>query len=206
MPTSEETIIFDHPNAPFNRDSIVKQILKQRKKFMLYLKVAKVSFQVPERSSPTGITDSWFIALDCFGVQQFPATILFASISVETLLNHDKRLHEYRQQSSHNWLDLNLENLKLAKKVGINISDLLDRDGKHSEFITRRNKIAHGDLAGYFNFLLEMKPRRDMVEKIVITQKQALNQLVRSFNFITKWAKSEPSVVCEGVEEIRSAV
>lgn len=202
MPTSEETIIFDYPEAPFNKKAIINHILKQKQKFMIYLHTTNKSFRVPERVVNTGITDSWFIALDCFGIQQYPATILFASIAVEALLNHDKRMYDYKRSMKKEWLFLNLETLKVASDKGIDISFLLDRNGKDSEFIKRRNKIAHGDLSGYFNFLWKEKPNRELIEKIRITRKQALNQLNRSFRFIAKWAESKPIMILEGMEEI----
>lgn len=207
LPTSPDSIIFDHPNAPFNKDSIIREILKQKKKFMLMLHVGGDLSPIPDRVNKTGITESWYIALDCFGVQQYPATILFASIAVEALLNHDKRLCAYRNSlKREKWITLNPQSLKTASEKGIDISPLLDRDGKCFEFITRRNKIAHGDISGYVDFLWKEKPNRELIEKVTVTRKQALNQLNRSYRFITKWAESKPTIILKGIEEIRRGI
>ncbi|HXG74675.1 MAG TPA: hypothetical protein VNK44_07650 [Candidatus Nitrosotenuis sp.] len=206
MPIKAEEIIFDHPHAPFNKDSITKEIQRQKQKFMLYLETKEVSFRVPDiMVGSTGITNSWYKALDCFGVQQYEATILFASIAVEAVLNHDKRLYNYKMRSPNKWINLNQNNLKIASKNGIEISALLDRDCKGSEFITRRNKIAHGDISGYVSYLYNEKPNRALLEKIMVTRKHALNQLNRSFRFITTWAETNPTIILEGIEQIRSA-
>lgn len=204
IPTTKDSIIFDYATAPFNRESIIKEILSQKQKFMLSLQTKEVPFQVPDRVSKTGITDSWYIALDCFGVQQYHATILFSAIAVESVLNHDKRLYAYRNSLKKKWITLSLKSLEKASEKGIDVSALIDIDGKDSEFITRRNKIAHGDIAGYVDFLWEKKPNRDIMEKIMITRKQALNQLNRSFRFITKWAQTNPTIILEGIERVRT--
>jgi hypothetical protein len=205
VPNRKEDLLFDYPDAPYNKKSIIKETLRQKQKFVLHLKTKEVPFQVPERMIKTGISTSWYIALDCFTIQEYPPTILFASIAVESVLNHDKRLHSYRNGLKEKWITLSLKNLQKVLEKGIDISALLDRDGQDSEFITRRNKIAHGDFAGYVNFLWEKKPNRDLYEKLEITRKQALNQLNRSFRFITKWAESNPTIILEGTEQVRSA-
>jgi hypothetical protein len=205
FPMTKDSIILGYDKAIFNKKSIIKEISSQKQKFMLFLHTKEVSFRIPDRVSHTGITDSWYIALDCFGVQQYPATILFSAIAVESVLNHDKRLYTYRNSLKKKWISLSLKNLKKASEKGIDVSTLIDKDGKDSEFITRRNKIAHGDLAGYVNFLWEKKPNREITEKITITRKQALDQLNRSFQFITAWANTNPTIILEGIEQVRSA-
>jgi len=205
LPNRKEDIPLDYPEAPHNTKSIIRESLRQKQKFVLRLKTKEVSFQVPERMIKSGISTSWYIALDCFSIQEYSPTILFASIAVESLLNHDSRMYSYRTSLKDKWINLSLNNLKKASEKGIDVSALIDRDGKGSEFIIRRNKIAHGDFSGYVHFLWEKKPNREIMEKLDITRKQALNQLNRSFRFITTWAKTNPTIILEGTEQIRSA-
>lgn len=204
---TKENIVFDYPTGAFNRNSIEEHLEKFRDRFILSLDV-NGPFSVPERGHPTGIMDSFFIATDCFLVQQFPATILFASITVEAVLNHDHRMYDLRLKQPRQWLDLNVTNLLEAKKAGLDVSDLLEKDGEKfkSDFVVARNKMAHGDLSGYRNFLQEKIQIKDnldeIIESITISQKQALNQITKCFNFVKKWGGSNPTIILDDNESI----
>lgn len=188
-PITEKTIIFDY-DAPFDRKGIVKRILKQKQTFVIYLHTGWPPEGIPERIMRSGISSSWFIALDCFGVQQYPATILFASIAVEVLLNRDSRMFKYRADGKK-WLHL-ADALEKGRMEGIDTSDLMDDDGTFTTFLQRRNKMAHGDLVGYTDFLQQKGPQEKLSEMVMVTASHALDQLSRSFNFIKKWAESKP--------------
>lgn len=198
---SKKNIPFDIESAPFNQQSIIELQEKFPDRMIMYLYVGK-GFPMVERVHNTGITDSWFIASDCFLVQQYPATILFSAIAVESALNHDSRLYDLRQKEG--WMTLG-KAISEAKKVGIDVSDLLDEDDK-PEFATLRNKIAHGDMTGYTNFLQEKIQDPNDIDEIVktwrVSQEHALKHLKSSFYFIKKWAEKEPTIILDDNEKI----
>ena len=182
---TEKNIIFDIESAPFNRQSIIKHQKKFPDRMIMYLHAGK-GFPLVERVHSTGITDSWFIASDCFLVQQFPATILFSAISVESALNHDSRLYDLRKKEG--WLSLG-KAINAAKDTGIDISDLIDKNGQ-PEFVTLRNKIAHEDVTGYTNFqqkkIRDPKDINEIAKTWRVSQEPALKHLKSSFYFIKK--------------------
>lgn len=202
-------IIFDY-DAPFDRDGIKRRFVKPKETFTLFLKTDK-SERIPENTMNSGITASWFTALNCFCIQQYPAAILFSIISIESLLNRDSRM--YKEKGDKSWISL-IPALKMAQRVGIDVSDLQDPDGTFDTIRTRRNKIAHGEFDAYFEFLNKGESLSDLAkmniseeefterakEKLSITENQALDQIQRTFNFIRKWAESKPRIV---INELR---
>lgn len=201
-------VIFDHPYAPFNKKSILNQLAKFRDRFVIMLDVGG-PFSVPERNRPSGIMDSFFIATDCFLVNEFVPCILFSSITVECVLNHDSRLYEFRKKQPNKWIDLSIKNLRKAREVGIDVSDLLETNSKNqitSDFVIKRNKIAHGDMPGYFSLMQKMikDPNNldEIMEAVMVTEKQALNQLRKCFEFVKKWGESKPTIILDGNEQI----
>jgi len=207
-PIKEDKLVFDY-DAPFDKKGIVKRLLQQKETFVIWLKMGLPDEGTPEVIMRSGVTSSWFIALNCFAVQQHAATILFATIAVESLLNRDSRLYQFRNGGKQ-WLNLN-DGLNKARDSGIDVSDLEDSDGTFTTFSTRRNKIAHGDVLGYIDFLnpkkfltehmmktlSEDKLEELISDKTAITENQAFDQLQRSFNFIKKWAKSNPTFMVD---------
>lgn len=117
-------------------------------------------------------------------------------------------MYSYRLSLQDKWIHLNIKSLIIAKKVGIDVSDILNKkDGKYiSNFIDRRNKIAHGDLVGYSILQQKIihKPETfdDFIEISNITEKQALDQIKRSYNFIKKWAETNPTIILGKMETI----
>ena len=97
-----------------------------------------------------GILQSWKTSLNCFATTIYTGAILFASITVECILNHDLRLEEYRLKQNHVWIDLTETNLKEAQKVGLPTSILLEQKNNFPKisFVAKRNKVAHGDTEG----------------------------------------------------------
>jgi len=115
--------------------------------------IAKNTCLVAEKEPPldNDIHHIHINAVECFFQKQYPATVFFASIGVETYLN--KTLRE------ENWIYLNSKSIKKAYEAGIiAVTQLLDksektvlRKGKPNPiFCARRNKILHGDTEGLF--------------------------------------------------------
>jgi len=203
----KRNVVLDYPLAPFNHKSIIEHLSKFRDRFVLHLDV-NGPFAIPERGHPTLIMDSFFVASDCFLVQQYPATILFSAITVETVLNHDSRMYRFKKQNNKKWLNLTKGVLLKAQDLGIDISDLVEKtNGEYtSDFITLRNKIAHGDMSGYTNhFLAKVKDRKnwkEITEARGIGEKQALRHLKKCFNFVKKWGMSKPIIILDENEQI----
>ena len=199
---TEKNIVFDYELVPFNRQSIIRQQDKFPDRMVMYLDVGK-GFPIVERVHNTGITDSWFIASDCFLVQQYPATILFAAIAVESALNHDSRLYDLRQEND-GWIALG-KAIEKAKNAGIDVSDLVDEKDQ-LEFVTIRNKIAHGNLTGYTKFQQTKIKDHNDIDEISKTwrvgEDQALKHLKTSFYFLKKWAEKNPTLILDENERI----
>ena len=205
-PENEE--IFKHTSSPLNHTSILKQWQKIKERPIINLEVPK-AFPLVERVHITNITNPWYVAIECFGIQRYDVTILFASIPVETLLNHDERMFSYRVSLPDKWIHLSVKNLIIAKEVGMDVSDLLKKRGRKyfSHFVERRNKLAHGDLVGYSLLNIGMsKMRSSTIEETGVTEKQAMDQLRISFNFIKKWGESNPTVVLGKMETLGTGV
>lgn len=202
----ENKKILEGKYAPFDHDNVLRQWKKFNKRMIMYLHTDG-NFPLVERLHYTNITNSWFIASECFGINRYEVTILFASIAVEATLNHDERMYSYRLSLPNRWITLSVPALEIAKGVGIDVSDLFERKGKRyvSKFVDMRNKIAHGDIPGYVSILqkhLNKTKGFDILETSGITEGQALEQLKKSFNFIHKWAKTNPIVILGEGERI----
>ncbi|MHB8546320.1 MAG: hypothetical protein ACYDAJ_06100 [Nitrosotalea sp.] len=162
------------------------------------------SVPVPEVILDTHITRSWFSALDCLAVGLYDPSVLMASISVESILNHDLRLEKLKQIKSYERIDLNWKNLASAFYEGLPVKMLMNSDEQFEkngiEFIERRNKVAHGDIAGYSN----MYPASITDTSFTDTsfnfghrrpsKEHAVDQISKAKNFIIEWAKSNPKI------------
>lgn len=201
--TTEKNITFDHPSAPFHHDSIIKHHKIFPERITLNLDFGG-SFTIPERIHNTGIMSSWYIASDCFLVQQYPATILFSAISIEAVINHDERLAKYRHNLKDSWITLSVKSLKKAKELGFDVSDLLKNN---AEFVILRNKVAHGDIAGTAKYFEKKYPSQIKLGYPTgwgITKLDAVEHLQSSFNFLKKWGESNPTILLGPTEEIRT--
>lgn len=202
---SEDKNILTDPYAPMNHDNILRQWTKIKPRLILSIEIPN-NIPIVERMHITNITNSWYVANECFGIKRYEVAIIFASISVEALLNHDDRMFSYRVSLPRKWIDLGVDSLKIAKEIGIDVSDLLeDKNGKSvSIFVDRRNKIAHGDMVGYSIMQKKHGKPEDTSEYdfIGIKEEEAIDQIMRSFNFIKKWGESKPTVVLVDMEEI----
>ena len=138
----------------YNYNRIVENCGEIKETLVITIEYTKDTFV--ERMSDLGVTSSWFCAIDCLAVGLYEPAVLFASISVECVINHDTRLERLRQTEPNNWINLNWINLKHAYENGLPTRLLLNEDetfrkGANIKFIKRRNKVAHGDIEGYGN-------------------------------------------------------
>jgi len=197
--------LFKYDTSPINYDNILAKWKKFNKRITLHLHPPK-GFSIPERINESFITHSWYAAIECFGICRYEVSILFAAIAVEAAINHDDRMQEYRGKSYKQWITLSPKSLAKVKEVGIDISDLIESDNGEivSKFVELRNKIAHGDNLGA-QYILRQFNHNTSIEytDYRISEKDALEQIEKSYNFLVKWGKSEPIVVLSGIEEIR---
>lgn len=153
-----------------------------------------------ESETNIGITNSFITAVECLGASLYSPSVLFASITVECIINHDEKLEQFRKQQEREWFDLTPKNLKLALDNGLP-ADLLLEKGEQLpnmiKFILRRNKIAHGDTEGYRQIGV---PREDLVRGIEYTnfwqatKEDALDQIKKARNFVEAWGKTNPKL------------
>ena len=145
-----------------------------------------------------GILQSWKTSLNCFATTIYAGAILFASIAVECVLNHDSRLETYRLSKDRKWIDLTESNLKEAQKVGLPTNILLERQDNFPKisFVAKRNKIAHGDTEGYRQIHLPEKIELGITysNSWQPTREQALEQIEQAKKFIISWAEQMPEV------------
>lgn len=192
--------------SPYNYKNIVDNCSEINETLILRIQDdTRKNFPFVERISDLGITSSWFCAIDCLAVGLYDPSVLFASIAVECVLNHDLRLEELRQNEPYKWIDLNWKNLKRAHEKGLPTHLLLKENETFEEpssieFVNRRNKVAHGDIEGYSN----MYPpafQKDAFQNDAFqfgherpSKQHALDQIEKSKRFIVEWAKQKPKV------------
>ncbi len=159
---------------------------------------------VPELVLDTHITRSWFSALDCLAVGLYDPSVLMASISVESVLNHDLRLEKLKKIRSYDRIDLNWKNLASAFYEDLPVRMLMNSDEKFEkhgiEFIERRNKVAHGDIEGYSN-MYPLTFQKSVFQSDTFqtghsrpSKEHAIDQINKAKNFIIEWAKSNPKI------------
>lgn len=182
----------------FNFDNALKHYQSTSGHFVLKILDYDSNQIFTESEWDIGILQSWKNALNCYATTIYAGAILFASISVECVLNHDTRLEDFRKGKNHEWIDLTYDNLKKAKKYGLPTESLLGakENFPNLSFVNRRNKIAHGDTEGY--------RKLSIPENIVLgenytnewqpTQSQALDQIEKAKRFIIDWAQSQPEI------------
>lgn len=157
--------------------------------------------------SDVNITNEWFCAIDCLAVGLYAPSILFASISVECILNNDMRLEAWRQERSHEWILLNTKNLKHAYEKGLptnlllNVGETFETD---IEFVMRRNKVAHGDVRGYrsmYPSLFDLRLSKELFDETELSfgyyrpaKEHAFGQIDKAKRFIIAWARQKPTV------------
>ncbi len=203
--TKVETIKASLPYSPYNYNNIVENCKSITETLIISIQDdGRATFPIVERISDIGITSSWFCAIDCLAVGLYEPSVLFASIAVECVLNHDVRLDDERIQTNRQWLDLNAKNLELAHNKGLPTNLLLKIGESFAsgsiEFVMRRNKVAHGDLEGYLNMHPGgFTPTGFTESGFTIgysrpSRKHALSQIDKAKNFIVEWAKQKPQV------------
>ena len=204
--TQNPNIKADNDWSPYNFQNIVNNFDQIKETIVLMVKKNddENSLTVPEIILDTHITRSWFIAVDCLAVGLYDPSVLMASISVESVLNHDMRLESERQKTKYKWLDLDAKNLELAYKSGLPTNLLLNTNETfHSpviEFAYRRNKVAHGDIDGYSQFYPAMIDENEY-ETVILdygekrpSKEHAIDQINKSKQFIIEWAKTNPKL------------
>jgi hypothetical protein len=192
--------------SPYNYNNIVENCSQIKETLILQIERNSTQFPIVERVTNINITAAWFCSIDCLAVGLYEPSVLFASISTECILNHDLRLEEERQNQNRKWLELNWKNLKIAHEKGLptetllNSGETLAKDS-NIEFVARRNKVAHGDLEGYYNiypakFDPEIFGNNDQFDfgYNKPSREHALDQINKAKNFIVDWAKQKPKI------------
>lgn len=191
---SDSTSRYNFENVKHNYDNITKT-------FNIFIKRDSIPERENERNTEFGITALWFLALDALGSSSYPASVVFASASVESAINHDTRLKDLRDESHIDWITLSWKNLEYAFCKGLPVKLLMNQSDKFEkngiEFVERRNLVAHGDFIGYekydHNKPVNNKPHH--FESVYFpTQQHALEQIEKAKNFLMAWAK-DPNLV-----------
>ena len=151
----------------------------------------------------SGITNNWLIACHCMACSQHAAAVLFASIAVECVLNCDKRLQNYKQNFKDCWIMLNMDNLREAYNQKLPTNILCEEgenlnQAKNIRFITRRNKIAHGDMRGFAKIPTMIKlsdTKTRTIKSLQPKHEAALNQIKKAKEFIKEWTKLKPIII-----------
>ena len=130
-------------------------------------------------------------AMQSFLNRDYLSSIFFSSIGVETYLNSDKRLEDYRKRNKrrNEWLNLNLKTIRKAKENGLPTIELLDQSefplldekrpsNRRPVFCLRRNKILHGDLEG-----LAKEGAKIGIPEIEFLEKRRIGRTIRSTYF-----------------------
>lgn len=192
--------------SPYNLKNIVANCETVKETIVVYVRGdLGTTSPVPERILDTNITAAWFYAIDCLAVGLNEPAVLLASISVESVLNHDMRLENLRKTEPYEWIDLHWRNLKCAHDNGLPARLLLNEGEEFSkdckiEFIERRNKMAHGDYEGYGNLYPPSFNKEEFSEEFDLhghkrpPKEHALDQIEKSKLFIIEWARQRPTI------------
>jgi len=131
-----------------------------------------------------------------FVLELYAAAIFFDSRAVEMAINMDSRMQEQKSRSDREWLNLTLDVLKDARDQGLPVKLLLNTDEVEFDhkpiFVSRRNKIIHGDLEGYkevtgfYRTTDFTKPYRLPVAP---GEEDAYDQLTKSRKFRIQWTR-----------------
>ncbi|MGI0015265.1 MAG: hypothetical protein ACREBU_17760 [Nitrososphaera sp.] len=191
--------------SPYNLKNIIANCETVKETIVVYVRGEHgTTSVVPERILDTNITAAWFYAVDCLAVGLNEPAVLLASISVESVLNHDIRLEHLRKTEPYEWIDLHWKNLKCAYENGLPVDLLLNkgeefRKGCRIEFVERRNKMAHGDYEGYGNLYPASFNKGEFSEEFDLghnrpPKEHALDQIEKSKRFIISWARQNPRI------------
>lgn len=154
-----------------------------------------------ELATDIGITNSFITACDCLGASLYAPSILFASISVECILNHDIKLNDYRLTQRDEWISLGIKGLQEAEKQNLPVKLLCDNKDcfpTDIKFVKRRNKIAHGDTKGFRDTQFGSYSSKSHSSKSHTTvsyepeKEHAIYQIKKTREFIDTWAKTNP--------------
>jgi hypothetical protein len=195
------------PDSRHYENTILKNYQSISGLFRLEIKLQNQDV-INESDTEMGITNSWLLACESFGSSLYAGSIMFASIAVECVLNHDLCLDSYRLAQSKNpdkqWIMLGKESLQEADRLGIPVNLLCgsnDRFPDDVKFVKRRNKIAHGDTEGYANTQrgsFTSKSHTSISHTTVTwqpTKEHALEQIEKAKKFIIQWASAVPQPI-----------
>lgn len=191
-PTSE--------TSRYNLDNILKNYGKDFDgTFEIIIEDANSGTNV-ELETTIGITNNFIIACECLGGSLYSGSVLFASIAVEVILNHDTRLEDHRRLNSRQWLTLTPNILQCAYNRGLPTNLLLGRGeklGKNIKFIQKRNKVAHGDTEGYRKIIMSKSRKlgRKYENRWEPSLVDALSQIKKTRKFIDEWGRGKPSLI-----------
>ena len=187
-----------NPQSRYYLDSILKNYEKNFDgTFEIIIDVGNRDTNV-ELETNIGITSSFITACECLGASLYSASVLFASISVEQVLNHDMRLNDHVEISYGKWLSLNPKILKCALKRGLPTDVLLNNDESLDkgdiQFVKWRHKVAHGDTEGFRSTKIPKKIEFGVKYAFTWepTVEDALNQINKAKKFIEKWGEGKP--------------
>ncbi|MFY3739737.1 MAG: hypothetical protein HMLIMOIP_000156 [Candidatus Nitrosomirales archaeon] len=158
-----------------------------------------------------GVTRTWILARDCYVKRIWAGTIQFASTTVERAINLDecmrevkeKQMEDHKHREGWDWLLLNHETLRNAKRAGLPIQTLMEDgesiavDNPKIKFVERRNKIAHGDYRAYTSKIQHTTPDGiPYFQKIInaIPAEEAEDQLIKCSKFIRSWVDQNPCI------------
>lgn len=193
----------------FNPKRVIANYELMKETFWFTIQEDVNNFPYPERLSELGISGPWYTAVDCLGGSLFAPAVLFASISVESALNHDMRLDAFRTSKDDKaWISLSWRNLRYANEVGLPTKLLLDEGESFDKeckirFAERRNKIAHGDFQGFSNIKSEIGdlvlfgPKPTDTQEIPAREpndRHAIDQINKARQFLIEWARQKPEL------------
>jgi hypothetical protein len=112
-------------------------------------------------------------------------------------INKDERMQEERTKSRWGWLTLTRNTLIGARLKGLPVASLLNADAIclncDPVFVSRRNKIAHGDIEGYkeaTGFYRTTDFTQPYKLPVAPSEEEAYDQLTKSRQFLIEWAES----------------
>lgn len=196
-------ISHDSLSSRYNRANILKNYENFEGIFEIIIEFSNGEYNV-ELETNVGITNSFITAVECLGASLYAPSLLFASTTIEIILNHDLRLDDHRKISHGEWLNLNKGVLKYAYKRGLPTNLLLETneslDNSNIRFVDWRNKIAHGDTEGYRKTQTGSHTSKSHTSTSHVTvswqpeREHAIDQIKKVQQFVEAWGKTNPKL------------
>ena len=194
----------ENSTSRYNLNNILKNYENFDGTFEIILDFGNGQYNV-ELETDVGITNSFITAVECLGASLYAPSILFASVTVECILNHDMILNNYRiglnKDPEKQWIMLGRDGLIEADTQNLPVKLLCDSNDffpNDIKFVKRRNKIAHGDSEGFRNTQSGSYSSKSYSSKSHTTvsyqpeKEHAIYQIKKTRKFIDAWAKTNP--------------